>query len=145
VPIEAPLEAVINHYLSTRKVYNAKRKLGPSSPLFVDTHGERLRRGGAQYLVRQSYRWAGVGARVPKGALVHALRHTMATRFRGRRQCQRDTTHLGPRKPEHLLGLHRRHRERTTSRRPGEPHLRTVGEPPLARGIASKGQTLFVT
>jgi len=32
-------------------------------------------------LVRQSYRWAGVGARVPKGALVHALRHTMATRL----------------------------------------------------------------
>ena len=31
--------------------------------------------------MRQSYRWAGAGARVPKGALVHALRHTMATRL----------------------------------------------------------------
>ena len=81
VPIEAPLETVITHYLSTRKAHHPKGKLGPSSPLFVDTHGERLRRGGAQYLVRQSYRWAGVGARVPKGALVHALRHTMATRL----------------------------------------------------------------
>jgi integrase/recombinase XerD len=47
----------------------------------VDARGERLRRSGAQYLVRQSYRWTGVGARVPKGALVHALRHTMATRL----------------------------------------------------------------
>ena len=66
VPIEAPLELVINHYLSTRKAHHAKAKLTPSSPLFVDGNGERLRRGGAQYLVRQSYRWAGVGARVPK-------------------------------------------------------------------------------
>ena len=65
----------------TRKAHHPKGKLTPSSPLFVDGHGERLRRGGAQYLVRQSYRWAGVGARVPKGALVHALRHTMATRL----------------------------------------------------------------
>ena len=81
VPIEAPLETVITHYFSTRKAHHPKGKLGPSSPLFVDTHGERLRRGGAQYLVRQSYRWAGIGARVPKGALVHALRHTMATRL----------------------------------------------------------------
>jgi integrase/recombinase XerD len=81
VPIEAPLEAVINNYLATRKAHHLKGKLTPSAPLFVDSHGERLRRGGAQYLVRQSYRWAGVGARVPKGALVHALRHTMATRL----------------------------------------------------------------
>ena len=81
VPIEASLELVINHYLSTRKAHHLKGKLTPSAPLFVDGHGERLQRGGAQYLVRQSYRWAGIGARVPKGALVHALRHTMATRL----------------------------------------------------------------
>jgi integrase/recombinase XerD len=31
--------------------------------------------------VRQSYRSAGIVARVPKSALVHALRHTMATRL----------------------------------------------------------------
>jgi site-specific recombinase XerD len=77
VPIEASLDVVINRYLATRKAHCPHDKLTPSSPLFVD----RLRRGGAQYLVRQSYRWAGVGARVPKGALVHALRHTMATRL----------------------------------------------------------------
>jgi integrase/recombinase XerD len=81
VPIEASLEAIIDHYLSTRKAHASTAKLAPSSPLFVDVRGERLQRGGAQYLVRQSYRWAGVGARVPKGALVHALRHTMATRL----------------------------------------------------------------
>jgi site-specific recombinase XerD len=81
VPIEAPLELVISKYLATHRAHHLEGKLTPSSPLFVDSHGERLRRGGAQYLVRQSYRWAGVGARVPKGALVHALRHTMATRL----------------------------------------------------------------
>ena len=54
VPIEAPLEVVINNYLSTRKSHLPKGKFTPSSPLFVDGHGERLRRGGAQYLVRQS-------------------------------------------------------------------------------------------
>ena len=81
VPIEGPLEAVINDYLSTRKSHHPNGKLTPSSPLFVDGYGERLQRGGAQYLVRQSYRWAAIGARVPKGASVHALRHTMATRL----------------------------------------------------------------
>jgi site-specific recombinase XerD len=81
VPIEASLEAVINRYLSTREGHCPTDKLMPSSPLFVDRHGERLQRGGAQYLVRQSYRWAGIGARVPQGASVHALRHTMATRL----------------------------------------------------------------
>jgi integrase/recombinase XerD len=81
VPIERPLEAVIDHYMSSRAAHCSGEKLTPSSPLFVDRHGERLRRGGAQYLVRQCYHWAGVGASVPQGALVHALRHTMATRL----------------------------------------------------------------
>jgi integrase/recombinase XerD len=81
VPIEAPLEALVSAYLASRKSRFPSEKLGPSSPLFVDRRGERLRRGGAQYLVRSAYRTAGVGASVPKGALVHALRHTMATRL----------------------------------------------------------------
>jgi integrase/recombinase XerD len=81
VPIEAPLEALLSAYLASRKSRFPPEKLGPSSPLFVDRSGERLRRGGAQYLVRSAYRSAGVGASVPKGALVHALRHTMATRL----------------------------------------------------------------
>ena len=55
--------------------------LTPASPLFVNRSGERLKEGGARYLVSQCYRWSGIGARVPKGALVHALRHTFATRL----------------------------------------------------------------
>ncbi len=81
VPIEAPLEALVSAYLSSRKARFPAEKTGPSSPLFVDRKGGRLQRGGAQYLVASAYRTAGVGASVPKGALVHALRHTMATRL----------------------------------------------------------------
>ena len=79
VPIDGPLELVINNYLPTRKWHFSNRKLTPSSALFVDGHGERHQRGGAQYLVKQSSRWAGTGARVPKGASIYALRHMMAT------------------------------------------------------------------
>jgi integrase/recombinase XerC len=43
--------------------------------------GEPLRRGGLQYLVRSCYRRAGIGDRVPRGAQLHALRHTFATRL----------------------------------------------------------------
>jgi integrase/recombinase XerD len=81
VPIEAPLEALVSAYLASRKARFPAERTSPGSPLFVDRHGQRLQRGGAQYLVASAYRSAGVGARVPKGALVHALRHTMATRL----------------------------------------------------------------
>jgi len=43
--------------------------------------GEPLQRGGLQYLVEMSLRAAGVGDRRSPGALVHALRHTYATRL----------------------------------------------------------------
>lgn len=53
----------------------------PDAPLFVDRHGERLGRGALQYLVTLVYRQAGVDATRASGALVHALRHTKATRM----------------------------------------------------------------
>jgi integrase/recombinase XerD len=43
VPIESSLEAVIDRYLSTRQAHCPTDKLMPSSPLFVDRHGERSR------------------------------------------------------------------------------------------------------
>jgi site-specific recombinase XerD len=81
VPIESALEEVLARYLETRRTRFPNEKLAPSSPLFVDRKGARLRPGGAHYLVAQCYRHAGVGARVPRGALVHALRHTFGTRL----------------------------------------------------------------
>jgi site-specific recombinase XerD len=81
VPIEEPLERVIDAYMETRRERFPGVKLGPKAPLFVDRRGDRLKRGGAHYLVERSYRAAGLANRVPAGAMVHALRHTFATRL----------------------------------------------------------------
>ena len=50
-------------------------------PAFITFHydGTRLTRGRVQYLVGRIYERAGLRAAVPKGALVHALRHTFAS------------------------------------------------------------------
>ena len=80
VPVEQPLEAVVQAYLVSRESRFGVVLQG-SDALLVDRRGQALRRGGLQYLVRQCYRYAGVGDRVARGALVHALRHTFATRL----------------------------------------------------------------
>jgi integrase/recombinase XerC len=81
VPVERPLESVLDAYLASRRRRFPTERLGPAAPLFVDRHGTPLRRGGLQYLVRTSLRWAGLNDRRSAGALVHALRHTYATRL----------------------------------------------------------------
>ncbi|TDQ50698.1 tyrosine-type recombinase/integrase [Actinorugispora endophytica] len=80
LPVEPPLEALIDAYLATRRTRFDTRPKG-GDPLLVDNRGAALRRGGLQYLVRQCYRHAGVYDRVARGTLVHALRHTFATRL----------------------------------------------------------------
>ena len=81
VPIEEPLHELIERYMETRRERFPGVKLAPRAPLFVDRRGDRLKRGGAHYLVERSYQAAGLGNRVPAGAMVHALRHTYATRL----------------------------------------------------------------
>lgn len=106
VPIEQGLEDVLNAYLASRAVrfprHASRRPTAQSSgsgrqrhsddrtpldrfprraALFVDRKGERLQRGGLQYLVRSAYRRAGIDGERQRGALVHALRHTFATRL----------------------------------------------------------------
>jgi integrase/recombinase XerC len=81
VPIEDALDEVINSYLATRRTRFSSSRLGSRSALFVDVRGEPLQRGGLQYLVEMALRAAGVGDRRLPGALVHALRHTYATRL----------------------------------------------------------------
>lgn len=80
IPIENSLDEVIAAYLRSRR-QRFGRRVPSGEALFVDHHGEPLRRGGLQYLVRQSLRAAGVSDRVRSGAMVHALRHTFATRL----------------------------------------------------------------
>ncbi len=80
LPIEAPLEALVEGYLRSREERFGVRLSGGDA-LLVDTRGRPLRRGGLQYLVQQCYKHAGVGDRVARGTLVHALRHTFATRL----------------------------------------------------------------
>ncbi|AGL17474.1 tyrosine-type recombinase/integrase [Actinoplanes sp. N902-109] len=79
VPIEPELDAVLERYVDSRRVRFGRVR--PDEVLLVDRRGLPLQRGGLQYLVRSCYRRAGVGDRVPRGAQLHALRHTFATRL----------------------------------------------------------------
>ncbi|GLY03009.1 tyrosine-type recombinase/integrase [Actinoplanes sp. NBRC 101535] len=79
VPIDAGLDAALVRYADSRRVRFGRA--GATAPLLVDRQGAALQRGGLQYLVRSCYQRAGVGDRVPRGAQLHALRHTFATRL----------------------------------------------------------------
>jgi integrase/recombinase XerC len=79
VPIEPELDAVVERYLDSRRVRFGRP--AAASPLLVDRRGVPLQRGGLQYLVESCYRRAGIVDRVPRGAQLHALRHTFATRL----------------------------------------------------------------
>ncbi|MEU7905478.1 tyrosine-type recombinase/integrase [Actinoplanes sp. NPDC049118] len=79
VPIEPELDAVVDRYLESRRLRFGR--VSPAEPLFLDRKGRPLQRGGLQYLVESCYRRAGITDRVPRGAQLHALRHTFATRL----------------------------------------------------------------
>ena len=81
VPVEPELDAVLARYLDSRRVRFGDRSVSGGSVLLVDRHGAPLKRGGLQYLVESCYRRAGITDRVPRGAQLHALRHTFATRL----------------------------------------------------------------
>jgi site-specific recombinase XerD len=81
VPVEVPLERLVDAYLLSRMERFGLATLPLTAPLLVNTRNEPLRRGGLQYLVGQCYRFAGVHDRVSRGALVHTLRHEFATRL----------------------------------------------------------------
>jgi integrase/recombinase XerC len=79
VPVVPELDALVDRY-----VQSCDRRFGrvkATSPLLVDRKGKALQRGGLQYLVQSCYRRAGINDRVPRGAQLHALRHTFATRL----------------------------------------------------------------
>ncbi len=83
VPIEPSLEAVIGAYQASRlrRFPTRRGRLPAGAPLFTGRAGKSMTRSALQHLVRSCYRWAGVYDRVERGTLVHALRHTFATRL----------------------------------------------------------------
>jgi len=95
IPVEPALLTVLGTYLDSRRdrFPGSARRRGiedesdpwqwwrKSDALFVDRTGERMQIGALQYLVELVYRDAGVNASRARGALVHALRHTAATRL----------------------------------------------------------------
>ncbi len=81
VPIEETLYQLLEGYLRSRCARFRLSRLVGEEPLFVDGANRRLTRGQLRYLVEQCYRHAGIRDRVQRGALVHALRHTFATRL----------------------------------------------------------------
>lgn len=81
VPVEPELDAVVVAYLDSCRRRFGRAAARADAPLLLDRHGAPLRRGGLQYLVESCYRRAGVTDRVPRGAQLHALRHTFATRL----------------------------------------------------------------
>jgi integrase/recombinase XerC len=81
IPIEPELDEVVTEYLASRRDRFAGRNPSRSDPLFIGSDGAAMGRGALQYLIGRAYREAGVAGHVPQGALVHALRHTFATRL----------------------------------------------------------------
>ncbi|MDG4766136.1 tyrosine-type recombinase/integrase [Solwaraspora sp. WMMD406] len=81
VPIEPELDAVVRAYLASRRRRFGGRSVRDQDMLLVDRAGAAMRRGALQYLVRSCFRRAGITERVPRGAQLHALRHTFATRL----------------------------------------------------------------
>lgn len=81
VPIEPPMERIVEAYLKSCKQRFPQGRFDRESALLRDRHGEPIGRGGLEYLVKSCFRWAGLNDRVPTGASLHALRHTFATRL----------------------------------------------------------------
>ena len=80
IPIDPTLERVLAVYQTSRAARFPDDDLDhPATPLLVDTRGRRLAAHQISYLIERLYTRAGIRARIPPGAMVHALRHTFAT------------------------------------------------------------------
>ncbi len=80
IPIDPALDEVLAAYQASRAARFPEHDLDhPSTPLLVDTRGRRLAAHQMRYLIERLYTTAGIRARIPTGAMVHALRHSFAT------------------------------------------------------------------
>jgi integrase/recombinase XerC len=81
IPVEPALAEVVRRYVESCRVRFPGVRLGRGAPLLLDRQGQPIGRGALEYLVSSCYRRAGLNDRVPRGASLHALRHTFATRL----------------------------------------------------------------
>jgi site-specific recombinase XerD len=81
IPIEVPLERVIESYVASCDERFPGVRFSGESPLLLGADGVAIGRGALDYLVKSCFRSAGMRDRVPAGANLHALRHTFATRL----------------------------------------------------------------
>lgn len=94
IPIQPQLEIVLSDYLNDRWThFPPKRKYRyaknddpwtqtpPATPLWANDVGGPLTIGQLEHIVRRAYKAAGINSQREKGALIHALRHTFATRL----------------------------------------------------------------
>lgn len=91
VPIELPLERLLDDYLASRQQRFGSWRPSRTDPFWVATParrrtaevarsgGERLTPGKLDYLLNQTLTEAGCAGRKPDGALTHAFRHTFGT------------------------------------------------------------------
>jgi len=80
IPVDPALETVLAAYQASRTTRFPEHDLDhPATPLLVDARGRRLAAHQISYLIERLYARAGIRARIPAGAMVHALRHTFAT------------------------------------------------------------------
>ncbi len=94
IPIDPRLETVLTAYLTDRwqrfgtpsgghpsPTADPWAGAAPATPLWAGGHGEPMTVGQLEYLVKKAYTAAGINSHRPPGALIHALRHTFATRL----------------------------------------------------------------
>jgi integrase/recombinase XerC len=81
IPVQPTVADIVARYLATCRARFAGVRWGRSAALLRDRRGEPIGRGALEYLVTSCYRRAGLHDRVPRGASLHALRHTFATRL----------------------------------------------------------------
>ena len=94
IPIDPRLETVLTAYLSDRwnsfgtptgnhpaADQDPWTQAEPATPLWAGSYGETLTTGQLAYFVSKAYSAAGISGHRPPGALIHALRHTFATRL----------------------------------------------------------------
>lgn len=81
VPVGAVVGDVVARYVESCRVRFPGLRLGSGAVLLRDRRGEPIGRGALEYLVVSCFRRAGLHDLVPRGASLHALRHTFATRL----------------------------------------------------------------